>query len=381
MLHLLFAVSAHAQYVGYGANFGTGTPVPKYTDPSSSAPLPPSEDYEGPTLFALRQADRNVWVNQADLNGNRMYLTFDTSIPGVDDADLPFTYSPPIPGLATAFLADSAALQERYYQNEIDYIRATTPVLTREDRNKIDDFALQRDYAYNTKLRRGVGLVPTLQLPGELGPFSSIFDVRAKNAGWVLAQNKLTDARQAYQADPIRKNYIALQNARDGVEQADHRQDASSYDLLGDTYNGASRFGGVFRKKASETKLQIGLRNLRVARENYVKDPSEENWYALRLADLYVRATEEEDETNKNEITFGLLAEGLGTPGDLIGLIWNNALISKNSEDESRLWLKHARLEREQLQRERARALQSGASPVAAQLLGMSMYGPRQGPF
>jgi hypothetical protein len=293
----------------------------------------------------------------------------------------PFTFVPGIPTLAPAFLADSAAQQERYFQNEIDYLRASKPVLTQADRDKIDDFALQRDYAYNTKLRRGVSLVSSLDLPGELGSFSSIFDVRAKNDGWILAQNKLTDARRAYQADPSRKNAIALQNAQDGVDQADFRKDASSVDLLGGTFDNINRFGGVFRKKASETKLQIGLRNLRVARENYSKDPSEDNWYALRLADLYVRATEEEDETNKNEVVVDLLLDSGDSAGDAAGLIWNYALLNKNSEDESWLWLKHARLEREQLQRQRARALQAGASPVPAQLLGLSMYGPRQGPF
>lgn len=378
MLLVLFALSAHAQPAGYGAFMGQGTSSP-FTGPSSAAPRFPSDNYKGPTLFALRQADLNVRVNEADYNGNRAFLNFASR----DGA--PFEFVTPFPGLGTAFLADSAAKQERYFQNEIDHIRGTTPVLTRADRDKIDDLALQREYAYNTKLRRGVSLVP-LELPGELGPFSSVFDVRAKNAGWVLAQNKLTDARRDYQADPSRENYIALQNALDGVEQADYRQDASSFDLLGNTFDGgALPFGGVFRKKASETKLQIGLRNLRLARENYAKDPSEDNWYALRLADLYVRATEEEDETNRNEVTTNLLltrlAGGQDPSTDFLGLIWNDALGVKNSEDESRLWLRHARLERELLYRQRANALQSGASPVPAQLLGMSLYGPRQGPF
>lgn len=381
MLLVLFALSAHAQ-PGYGSGYGGGTPAP-FTGSSSAAPRFPSYEAQGPSIFALRQADRLVSINQADLNGNRVFLNF-------QDPDLAITGFTPFPGLGASFLADSAAQQERYFQNEIDYIRRK-PVLTQEDRNKIDDFALQRDYAYNTKLRRGVSLIPVsaLSTPGLLGPFSSVYDVKAKTLGVTLAQNKLTDARRAYQAEPSRANWIALQNAQAGVEQADYRQDASSFDLLGGEFGGEfsafDQFGGVFRKKASETKLEIGLRNLRLAREQYAQDPSEDNWYALRLADLYVRATEEEDEANRNEVTANFLvrrylAGGDFTEytGDLLGYGWNAALGFKNNEDESRLWLRHARLEREQLERQRARALQSGASTVPAQLLGLSMYGPQQ---
>lgn len=382
MLLVLFALSAHAQPSVYGSYYGAGTSgsqwEPEQTSNQQRIATPSADSAPAmPSIFELRQADRNVRLSETALLGDRAILNLDLGLFG--NIFPPGNPYPVLRPLGNAFKADSAAQQERYFQREIDHIRANSPRLTQEERNKIDDYALQRDYAYNTKLRRGVTFVPLLnELDDPFGSLSNVYDVRAKKLGWILAQNHLTDAKRAYQKDPSRENFIELRNARDDVAQADHRQDASSYDLLGGAFGNAGVFGPVFRKKASETKLESGLRSLRLAREAYAKDPSQENRINLQMANVFVRATEEEDVTNQNEIVANLLFPDIVEPGPEAGYIWNSVLAGKNSEDETRLWLRHARLARQKLLHQRASAMRSESSPVAAQMLGLSMYGPRQ---
>lgn len=384
MLLVLFALSVAAQQSGGGfgggfpgSSFGAGTSAAQSSQstsasPSRTQPQPGPDTPSGPSIFELRQADRNVWINQAAYRGDNVIYNVPLGVFGIEN-------SPSFLGnIGRSYKADSAAQQQQYFQREINHLRATTPRLTWEDRNKIDDFALQRDAAYNTKLRRVSGILPFDAISFGGGSISSVFDVKAKQLTYNLAENGLFDARRAYAADPSRENLIALRNAQDGVLQADHRQDASTYDLLGGGFGGAFRFGPVFRKKASETKLDTGMRNLRVARQEYAQNPTQDNYSKLRLADLFVRATEEEDESNKNDIVTSLLVGDLSSPGDDASFIWNTVMSGKNAEDESRLWLRYARLERENLQRQRAEFLQSESSPVASQMLGLSMYGPRQ---
>jgi len=382
MLLVLFALSVHAQSGGGfpgGSSSGAGTsaaqsnpqtstPTRTNEQPGSSSPPAPT----APTYFQLQQADRNVWISQAALRGDTPIYNIPLGVIGIDPNPYPFLGS-----IGLAYKADSAAQSVRYYQREINHLRATTPQLTREDRNKIDDFALQRDSAYQTKLRRESGLLPFDAITPGGGSISSVFDVKAKQFTQNLAQNTLFDARRAYAADPSRENAIALRNAQDGVQQADQREDASKYDLLGSSFGGAFRFGPVFRKKASQTKLDIGMRNLRVARQEFAQNPSQDTHAKLQLADLFVRATEQEDDSNKNDIITSLLVGDLSSPGDDASFIWNTVQSSKNSQDESRLWLKYARLQRADLQRQKAQSLQSdsSSSPVASQMLGLSMYG------
>jgi len=187
-----------------------------------------------------------------------------------------------------------------------------------------------------------------------------------------LAQNSLVDARQDYQGDPSRTKHLQVRNAQDDVHQYDDRTEADTFDLLGNSFNGAAHgLGAVLRKKASATQLDAGLRRKRAAQQDFAKDPSESNRLKLQLAKTFDRATEREDNSNTDEIVTNRL---LGSKLGIASLVFNN----QNAQDESAAWDQYFRLKRKIRLRERAQALQNGgASPVAQQMLGLSTYGPK----
>jgi len=260
--------------------------------------------------------------------------------------------------------AASSQMDERRIQDEIDHFRATHRQLTREDRNVLDDLFLQREASRNSKLKNVVLTIPSIgPVPGG-GSVYSLFEKRAYDSDFALAQNTLHDARQDHREEPSEDTVIQLRNARDDVEQYDSRRDASTFDLLGDRARG---LGAVLRNKASQLQLDTGYRSRRAAQEDFAEDPSEINRMKLQLANVFIRATKEEDAANKAE----LLLSSSGPLG-MASLILNG----KNFQDESRLWLRYARLERQILLRERAQGMQDqGASPVAERMLALSQYG------
>jgi len=161
------------------------------------------------------------------------------------------------------------------------------------------------------------------------------------------------------------------------------RSDADTYDLLGyKSFGGAGRLGPIYRKKASQEKLSQGYRDRRVAEEAYAKDPSEDNRLALHLANLFVRASEKEDEANQDDIVVNTLAPG--------GVVFPSAtlvggIISTNQkfQDCADLWLQYDRVKRQILIHQRQEATQTtqadaGASNTVAQrMLSLSNYGPQ----
>jgi hypothetical protein len=268
--------------------------------------------------------------------------------------------------------AAAAKRNEDRLQDEIDHFRDTHPQMTPADRDDLDDLVLQRESARNTKLRRFVSTIPNTVIPSTGGSFASFFERRSLDNDYKLAQNTLHDARQEAQSDRDEDSVLHLRNARDDVEQADQRRDAATYDLLGTSFNGAGKLGPIFRKRASQTKIDIGYRTLRAARQDFAENPSQENRENLQLADLFVRASEQEDDANKGDLVVSSLIPGANK---FLGYIASG----KNFQDESRLWLRYNRLKRQILLRKRAEALQ-GANPVADRMLGLSMYGPAAGP-
>jgi hypothetical protein len=272
---------------------------------------------------------------------------------------------------STTAKAASAQRDEDRLQDQIYHYRATHPEMTRDDRDALDDLVLEREAWRNQKLRRVVSLVPNTVISSTGAPISAFFERRSNDNFYSLAKNALHDARQDFEPgdeDSFRK----IRNARDDVEQADQRRDANTYDLLGTTFNGASRLGPIFRKKASQTKIETGYRNLRAARQDFAEDPSEDNRLALQIADVFLRASEEEDEGNKDDIVTGALFPAATIQSRILGTIASG----KNFQDESRLWLRYSRLKRQQLLRAQAKSLEGEADPVAQRMLGLSMYGP-----
>jgi hypothetical protein len=266
--------------------------------------------------------------------------------------------------------AKGSQIDENRLDRQIDYYKATHQPMTVKDHDAVDDLVLQREAARNTKLRRSVAIFAPQ-------PFPAFFDRRAQEDNVQLAQNGLFDARQTYGTDPTQPNQIALVNARENVDQADNRRDATTFDILGAASPSVGVLGPVYRKRASEDKLDIGYRNLRTAQDAYAKDPSQINALNVKLANLFIRATSQEDDANKDDVIAGSLVPGAG------GVIAGKLLSSKNSQDESDLWYKYNKLQRQILILQQQQALQSSSqagNTVDQQLLGLQNYGPNQGP-
>jgi hypothetical protein len=393
LLALSAQLSAYAQQLyaqpsfvgGNGVFSGAGTSAPNFPAYASGyAPIvrPVAPQFARPVVpladtsrFDLRQADRAVRSAQIGAQANNLFYTtsWATTFPNAD----PGTTSLLSSGLGRFSLtAKAASAQRNEYrlQDEIDHYRATHPEMTREDREVLDDLVLEREASRNDKIRRVVSLVPNLVVSGTGAPISAFFERRSNDNSYSLAKNALYDARQDFKPgdeDSVR----SLRNARDDVEQADQRRDANTYDLLGTSFNGAAKLGPIFRKKASQTKIETGYRNLRAARQDFAEDPSEDNRLALQIANVFVRASEEEDEYNKDDLVTSALFPAASMRTRILASIASG----KNNQDESHLWLRYSRLKRQQLLRKQAKGVQSETDPVAQRMLGLSIYGPAIG--
>jgi len=379
MLSFLFlAFAAYAQPVAYGRNgpfYGTGTPVsapPVYpvrrVGPAAAA---------GPSNFDLRQANRAVRAADVKYQGKNLLYNapWQFLFPTIVDPSLSSTVFAGLSRFASTAKAASAQIDEDRMQAEISHYRALHPELTRDDRDALDDLKIQRDAFRNSKKKNVIQTIPNVGLiPSTNGGVSTFYERRAHEDWLQLAQNHLVDARQDFQEDRNKGNFVGLRNARDDVEQADQRRDADTFDLLGNSFHGAVLgLGAVLRKKASSTTLDIGYRKRRAAQDDFAKDPSEANRLNLRLANLYIKAVEQEDDSNKDEILFSTRAP-VPTTLRIASFLFNN----QNAQDEQAAWAQYERLKRKILLRERAQSMQdSGASPVAQQMLGLSMYGPK----
>jgi hypothetical protein len=322
--------------------------------------------------FDLRQ--QNEALRNAELNarGNNMFYNtpWEAMFPNADTTGLTSGFT----RYGNTVKAVVNQREEERLQDKIDYFRRTHPQpLSRDDQNALDDLVLQREYFRHQKQRRFSATIPGAVISSTGSSVATFFDRRANQDYYDLAKNTQHDTREDFQEAPNQENLIKLKNARDDVEQADQRRDASTYDLLGSSFNSAGRLGPVFRKKASQTKLDIGYRNLRVARQDFAEDPSEDNRMTLQLANLFIRATEQEDDANKADIVIGTLMPNVPT------LLKAFVSSGKNYQDESHLWHRYERLKRQILLRKRAKALPESADPVAKRLLGLSMYGPAPG--
>jgi len=328
----LYAQQPYAQpsFVGgNGAFYGAGTSAPifpGYAPGYASIVRPVAPVYAQPVApvpdssrFDLRQANRAVVAAQQNDVGHNMFYTtsWGTMFPSADPATTSLLSSG-LGRFGTTAKAAAAQRDEDRLQDEIDHFRATHPQMTSDDRNTLDDLVLQREGSRNQKIRRVVSLVPNAVISSTGAPISAFFERRANEDSYSLAKNELSDARQDFKPGDdasIRK----IRNAQDDVEQADQRRDANTYDLLGTSFNGAAKLGPIFRKKASQTKIDTGYRNLRAARQDFAKDPSEDNRLALQIADVFVRASEEEDESNKDDIVTSTLFPAASMRSKILG--------------------------------------------------------------
>jgi len=386
---LLLALAASAQpYRGQVYN-GAGTPAAVYTP--RYAPMPVNN--APGSWFEIRQANRVVDADELNANGNNLFYNVPYPVlnpTGGSGSFGGFNFNGMLQ-FGNVNKAGAQQMNEDRIQDEIGNYRRAHPQMTQEDRDHLDDLVLQRESARNQKMRRFVNTITPIDTTGTASPFrtptvastggplSAFFERRANEDDAQLAQNGLRDARQTYNKEQNQDNFIEVRNARDNYEQADQRADANTYDLLGTKFGVASRLGPIYRKKASQTKLEIGYRNLRAARKDFNADPSEDNRDQLRLANLFIEATQHEDEANKAEIVFGsLFPVNTNIPfTTVVGSLISNG---QNFQDEAQIWLRYDKLKRRILLKQRAKdaqqtATKAGASPVQQQLLGMSMYG------
>jgi len=396
---LLLAFSAVAAQPLAGRMYGPNGPLPGTPGPYparyASAYAPQRSSLPSQDQFDLYVANEEVRSDQIARRGNAAAynVRFSTAVPSTtiptanQDTFLRF-------GTVTKGVANSVT--EQTIQDKIDYFRATHKgPLTQEDRNTLDDLRLQLDAARNQKVRRYTAALPIGSTIGTFSStgaqFSAYFERKAHDADLTLAQNQLVDARQDYAKDPSQQNKVDLVNARDTEDQARDKRDANTFDLLGTTVGYAPVAGPLLRKRASASQIEVGQRNLRVARANYANDPSQDNLDQLRLADLFLRASQDDDQANSKDLLVSSLLTNFGTTlttGQSNLNTWSQVLSARTFDVESRKWLRYSRLKRQILERKIAQKA-SGASSsstaaaaapgpdavVAQRLVAMSMYG------
>jgi len=231
------------------------------------------------------------------------------------------------------------------------------------DPNALDDLDLQRVAAQNQVNRRESELFGATPLPG-------LFEGRAHQAQLVLAQNQRADAAQAFAKDPSRDNWNALRDARDNIEQQQEWLDANKYDVFG-FGSSLATFAPLKRVQASRTALDIGQRSQRINRAKYAANPTEDNWWDLRLSNIQLEALKKDEDANKGEAIFKL-----GTIPSAGNFELGALLQAQSFDNEEDIWQRYHRMALRNLQRKQAQGGVAGANPVQAQLLALNNYGP-----
>jgi len=374
LLLFTLGVSAQPALFGSGPYSGVGMPAPLYP-PSAPQQVVAQHGGLSQDEWDLRQANQLVRADILDVQGNKFFynVPFGVLLPDAEPALAANTNFLRFGGYSKAA---SVQIDEQRIQDEIDYYRRTHPKLTLDDRIHLDDLKLQLESAHNQKIRRGIQTIPLAYSASVTGAYPAYFERKANQNDLDLAQNALHDARGEYREGQSQDKLVDLRNAQDDVKQMQARRDSNTFDILGLVGGNpaATTMAPLLRKKASQAKLDVGHRNLRTAQQNYAKDPSKINAMKLRLANLYIDATEREDVANSQEVIF---ASNFGEFGRL-NLLSN----IKNFQQESEIWLRYDRLSRKILLEEQAAAKSemSDENPVVEQMLGLSMYGPSSNP-
>jgi hypothetical protein len=328
----------------------------------------------------LNQADQTVLADERNLQGNNLFfntpweLMFPNANPDTTAAaDSTFLRFAPVAKAA------AAQINEDRVEDAIDnFYRTRGPgPLSQADRNQLNDLVLQRESFRNQKMRRFVSTIPgTLTTTG--APISAFFERRANQDDAYLAQNQLYDARQAFQTTKDRASRVKVLNAENMQQQAEDRRDANTYDLLGygTQFNGAARLGPIFRKRASEQTLQAAYRDLRLAQDNFAKDPSEDNRQQVKLARLFLEANQHDDNANNADVLLSTLIPGGASVSSTI-TVGSLLINGQEFQDSSKAWLQYDKLKRRILLKQHAAALQTSAlgNPVAERMLALSGYG------
>lgn len=392
---LLLAFSAVAAqplagrlYGPAGPAFGTPSAYPNAYAPAPRRSWIPSQDQ-----FDMYVANQEVRSDERARQGNYYVYNVPPALILPNIATTPINKQIDVMKFGAAAKAGANYMNEQLIQDKIDYFYATHPgPLSLEDRNTLDDLELEREAARGQKNRRATSAMTTAIFPNGAS-YSHWFDRQSHEAGLELAQNRLVDARQDFQEDPSRQNRIDVINARETAEQMRDKRDANSFDLMGYSKPYTSVIGPALRKRASGTQIEIGERNLRVARDAYAKDPSQDNYDQVRLAKLFLEASIDDDDANsKDLLASSITAKYTGSITTTMQHLnlYSFILMNKNLDQQSRKWLRYSKLKRQILRRKlqakrqesstTAASTAAAAAPegsVAQRMLAMNNYGPR----
>lgn len=392
LLILAFSAVAAQPFTGrlyatgpYGPAYGPGKPGPYYAYPQRSNFYIPSQ-----AEFDLYAADEGVRAAQLTQRGFNVYYNVGVST-FLPNTILPVDRQQTLTRYGSSAKAAGNFVTEQLIQDKIDYFRAThKQPYSQEDRQTLDDLRLQLDAARDQKNRRITQSFPTgFGKFANGAKFSTYFDRQSKESSLTLAENRLDDARKDYAKDPSQENRLDLVNARDARETAEDRRDATTWELMGKTVPFGGFTGQLLRKKATGTVIEIGERNLRKAQTDYAKSPSQDTYDKLRLAKLYLRAAEDDDDATSKDFLVSAVMNPFVTHGklshDLVD--WSEIMSGVSNDQQSRLWVKYARVQQQIAERkfQEARRKTDKAAPtpapaapandVSTRLVAMSMYG------
>ena len=280
--------------------------------------------------------------------------------------------------------AEANRVSQQIVEDKIDYFYAThRGPLSAKDRATLDDLELELQVAQNQVSRRTAEAFPSGLNSVYSIPLNSFFARKAHESGLQLAENSLSDARSDYREKPDRENHIDLTNAEDNAEQAKQKRDADTIGIIGGLSKipQAPIYANMLLKKASASQVGVGERKLREARLAYAKDPSQDNRDAVRLASLFLRASETDD----SAISKDLLSATLLSSSTFKDISTSAGfLAASQNADQAKLWLKYSRVKRAMLERQlaetKAKEQTLSAPPtttntVEQRMLAMSMYG------
>jgi len=342
-------------------------PAPAKT--SSSTP-PPT-----PSQFDLWEQTRAVAADQISQEGNLAIWNVPASdiLTGPAEKTLAAIdkFGPEQKGTA-------AARNEARVQDQISHFWATRKPgpLSQTDVGKLQDLHLQEDAYHNSKLRRAISVVG-VPIPATGAGVNVIYERNANQDYVTLDQNAVTDAQQAIaKSGPTQSNVQALHNARLSVQARKDDVQANTMDLLG-KIGGAGKLGPILRAKASVNDVAVALHSQHAAQATYTKTPNVINGMKVQIANLALRAARAGHESDKSEVA----TASLGTKGivKLLGALGEAAA----SQSQSSLIKRAARMQRQVLRMQRAKAMQqdqtaaaTSGNQVAQQMLALSSYGP-----
>jgi len=253
--------------------------------------------------------------------------------------------------------------------------------LTQAQRNQLQDLRLNKEGYQNYKLRRAASLLP-VTLPGGSG-LNNYFEREWHEDQLQVAQNQLDDARRSQAQQPSAKNAESVRQAHQNIRQFQDWKQANTFDLLGHNFGNAGRLGPIFRTKASTKAKQTAVENRRDAQNAYRQSPTAENRLKLQIALATVRAWQQDNNANKQEIAYATV--GTSPLEKLLGVVGN----AKDFQHEEKYWKRIADMNRQLVHLQRADAVKNAtatAGPVNTvqqRMLALNDYGPvqaRRGP-